>query len=55
MLESGTVTGLYGDGRTVCPSAAASAPEQPCQKASDLAREAVGCMGVFGTLARRSE
>jgi hypothetical protein len=26
-----------------------------CQKANDLAREAVGCMGVFGALARRSD
>jgi hypothetical protein len=26
-----------------------------CQKANDLAREAVGCMGVFGTLVSRSE
>jgi len=25
------------------------------QKANDLAREAVGCMGVFGTLVSRSE
>jgi hypothetical protein len=40
--------------RTACPSAAASAPQKVCQKANDLAREAVGCMGVFGTLVARS-
>jgi hypothetical protein len=37
---------------TDCPSAAASALQQECQKAFDLAREAVGWNGVFGALAR---
>jgi hypothetical protein len=31
------------------------AHRENCQKANDLAREAVGCMGVFGALVSRSE
>jgi hypothetical protein len=41
-----------GEMGVACPtgwhSVAASAPQQACQKTTDLAREAVGCNGVFG-------
>jgi len=34
--------------RTACRSAAASALEKRTSKSNDLAREAVGCNGLFG-------
>src|SRR4051794_68035 len=37
-------------GRTGCRSVAASALQRAYQKRHDLAREAVGCNGVFGAL-----
>jgi hypothetical protein len=45
-LLTGTSLNLHGP--TSCPSAAASAPHKLYQKANDLAREAVGCMGGLG-------
>jgi hypothetical protein len=44
--------GFAESGPTACPSAAASARQNVCQKTNDLAREAVGCMGMLARYAQ---